>query len=313
MRIHRLAVAVMFLLLAGPALAQQVGVSAIRGADGEHHQPEFSSTGSVSAELKDSGGNAFEYANIGAGTSRPVFDSFPHGWSMSFDGGTHTEFRASGHNPAVPATWETIRISSNVMPYLSGADTFTIISTSAEDDPDKGGAVPGTGCHAIVIEGIDGSGDPASETLATNGMALMTSATSYLRVNRWYCTTVGTAGHNVGVMDLKDTTGAVIFLQARATEGSSMAAIWGVPAGKTAIITSWWGSESQNKVTTFGLWIRPSGQSWRLVSIESIQYANFHRRFDIPLVIAAGTAVEVRGQCVGGAGIISAGFEGLYK
>lgn len=224
-----------------------------------------------------------------------------------------TTFRQWGYNPTVGAAWETIRNSSSAMPYLAVADTFTVVSSDAEDDPDKGAGVPGTGCHSVRLTGLDASGDPQVDNFATNGAALSTSNLEFIRVFRVECIDVGTLGVNKGALTLADTGASGAFLVAAALEGMDAAAVYTVPTGMILYITSWTGSEAGAVSTRFGLWFRPPGESWRVLPRESISYANFERTFQVPPSFTAGTDIEVRSYTTGGSGVVSAGFEGWYE
>jgi hypothetical protein len=224
-----------------------------------------------------------------------------------------TAWNLNGHNDDVPATFETLRHESSNMPYLTGNDTFTVVSTSVEDDPDKGGSVAGTGCHSIVLSGLDASGDPQSEEIATNGTAEVTSSGTYHRVFKFYCEDVGTGEINAGDIEVEDTGNSGTFLTAIAGEGDSHDAVWTVPAGKTAYLTDLRASEVKGKETEISIFFRPAGKSWRSVSPRYTKDDLFQANPGILPVFAAGTDVEVRGAASGGAGKASCGMSGWYQ
>jgi hypothetical protein len=149
--------------------------------------------------------------------------------------------RKFGDNEAVPSGGVTTDIwpsgqagvSRRVLP--TSAAVASVTSTSIEDDPDKGGAVPGTGCHIIRIEGLDADYVEIYEDVTLNGTAAATTTLEFLRINRMYSVFCGTSEYNQG--DLKATIGGDIQAVIESLEGQTHQALYTVPAGHTLLVT----------------------------------------------------------------------------
>jgi hypothetical protein len=144
-------------------------------------------------------------------------DSFHEQVALGLVPGFST-MRKFGDNEAVPSGGVTTDVwphtaagvNRRVLPTSAGA--VSVASSSVEDDPDKGGAVPGTGTWTIVIEGLDANFLEISETINLNGTAAVTTTQQFLRINRMY-----------GVVE--------------ALEGQTHQALYTVPAGKTFLVS----------------------------------------------------------------------------
>jgi len=94
-----------------------------------------------------------------------------------------------------------------------------------------------TGARQITVEGLDQDWNMVSEIITTAGASasLPTNAT-FMRVSRAYITMTGTAGYNLGEIDI-ETTGGVTLGHIEATMGQTQSANFTVPLGYTAYLT----------------------------------------------------------------------------
>lgn len=133
-------------------------------------------------------------------------------------------------NTAVGAAYETVwnvgGIRSNIA--YDTATTVTVVSTSTDDD--NGG---GSGAKRVKIRGVDGSGNLVEENVNLDGTNPVTSANSYLSVDK---ISVNRGVENVGTIDVKD--GSNVLQRIDPGDGESMAPHWYSPAGSSSYLTS---------------------------------------------------------------------------
>jgi hypothetical protein len=149
--------------------------------------------------------------------------------------------RKFGDNEAVPGGGTTTDIwpatqagvSRRVLP--TSAAVVSVTSTSIEDDPDKGGAVPGTGAHIMRVEGLGADFVEIYEDVTLNGTAAVTTTLEFLRINRMYSVFCGTSEYNQG--DLLASIGGNVQAVIEALEGQTHQAMYTVPAGHTLLVT----------------------------------------------------------------------------
>ena len=126
-------------------------------------------------------------------------------------------YQASVTTTAIPV-WE----NATTYTYITTASTLTLVSTSVSDDTSA----------KILINGLDSSFNPISETLAMNGTSGVTTVNSYFRVNSLVMVSAGTSQTtNVGTITLKQSSN--IVAQINIGIGKSQSTIYTVPAGYT--------------------------------------------------------------------------------
>lgn len=134
-----------------------------------------------------------------------------------------------------------------------------VISDSVEDDPDKGGSVPGTGAHEVHIHYLDTAGAEQSVTVATNGTAEVDSGiTDCMFVQEHHATVIGTNLVSVGNVDILAGTGGAVVSRVSAAGNQSMSTMRQVPAGKTLVVTGWHGYAVVGTTKIVNLRIRSS-------------------------------------------------------
>jgi hypothetical protein len=136
----------------------------------------------------------------------------------------------NGYQNAVPnssgATYYPVWENATAYPaYPSTAIQMWILSTSASDTAVQ-----------VIINGLDGSYNPISETITTNGTTHVITANKYLRVNGLKIT--GTV-NNVGTINIVDsaTTTTNQYAEMSPGTGQSEMSIYTVPNGYTFYLT----------------------------------------------------------------------------
>lgn len=210
----------------------------------------------------------------------------------------------SGQNAAIGTTPETFWLQGGAYTWQAAAAVLDITSTDVDDD----GAPVDTGARTIVIEGLDANYEEISETVIMNGQTAVLTTNSYLRVNRMSVATTGSTNSNEGIIYAStgaQTAGvpdvaATIRMTIAVGEGESRAALYTVPAGKTAYVTNVIAATSEvtdNLLVT--LRARASGSaSWFLKDAFVILSNTIQIPHYTPLVIAAQSDIELIGDAV---------------
>lgn len=202
-----------------------------------------------------------------------------------------------GINSAVGTSFETIWTASSVYSYLSAATVIKLSSDSADD------AAAGTGARTVRISGLDGSYNEISEVVTLNGQTAVNTVNSYLRVFEILVMTAGSGGTAAGVIYAGTgtvTSGVPANVYATIPSGynKSEMALWTVPAGYTAYVTSYaftTASSTANNIITGAMAIRPLGGVFSFEATAKIGGGNsFDRHFDTYLVVQEKSDIEMR-------------------
>ncbi len=209
----------------------------------------------------------------------------------------------SGQNAAIGTTPETFWVQGAAYTWNSAA-ILDITSTDVDDD----GAPVDTGARTIVIEGLDAAYAEISETVIMNGQTAVLTTNSYLRVNRMYVATAGATGANEGIIYAStgaQTTGTpdvatTIRMTIALGEGESRAALYTVPAGKVAYLTSVIAATSEVTDNLLVTLRSRAGASapWFIKDAFVILSNTIRIPHDPPLIFAAQTDLELIGDAV---------------
>jgi len=208
----------------------------------------------------------------------------------------HKKIFQFGLNLTVGTTFETIWTGSSVYAYLAAATVLKISSGSAND------TAAGTGARTITISGLDADYNQISETVSLNGQTAVNTVNSYLRVFDMNVATAGSGGTAAGIIYAGTgavTSGvpAVVYGQIDLTYNTSAMALFTVPAGYTAYITSYTftSASAAASIVTGGMFIRPLGGVFNLEASAKLAGGNsFDRHFDIPLMVAEKSDIEMQ-------------------
>lgn len=121
-----------------------------------------------------------------------------------------------------------------------------IVSTSAQD------GVGGTGLRAMRIAYLDDQYNGQSVDITLNGTTpVLTVPTNILRVNRVYGISAGSLRVAAGTITLTNTAGTVTYSQVSAGDAVHHQAVFTVPNGYIAYLTSFTGSAGSSSGTHF--------------------------------------------------------------
>ena len=173
----------------------------------------------------------------------------------------HSLVHKFGRNDAVGATFEGIHLLSGTFNFLTAATTVRVKAGGNAAD-----AAAGVGAQAITIEGLDGSLDLVSESVATAGAsASAATSASFWRVFRAfitdlsagaYATGVGTAGANTAAVIIENSAGGTDLISIGAGEGQSQYGAYAIPNGKTGYLLSATVTTDGNKAADIRMYTR---------------------------------------------------------
>ena len=143
----------------------------------------------------------------------------------------------------------------------------TIKSSSSND------SASGTGIRTIQVYGLDANWEEQNEEVIMNGTSDVTTANTYVRIDRMIGKTAGSNGTNVGTITATAQTDGTVTAEIPVAKGQSQMAIYTVPAGYTAYMCGGKASSSRRGSTSAGqveceLRIRPNADTstavWRV-------------------------------------------------
>jgi hypothetical protein len=202
-----------------------------------------------------------------------------------------------GVNNAVGTSFETIWTASSVYAYLSAASVIKVSSANASDTS------AGTGARTVTISGLDANYSEISETVTLSGQTAVNTVNSYLRVFNLQVLTAGSGGTAVGIIyagtgSVTSGVPATVYAQIEVGYNKSAMAIWTVPAGYTAYVTSYTfttASATANNLVTGAMAIRPYGGVFSFEATAKMAGGNtLDRHFDTYLVVEEKSDIEMQ-------------------
>ena len=149
----------------------------------------------------------------------------------------HSTVIVFGYNPDVDTSEESIWPDGGVVPHPTVASVLKISSSSADDTS------AGTGARTVAIFGLDANYNVVSESVILDGQTPVNTGNSYLYVNQFYVTSVGSGGVNAGNINAGTgtvTSGvpAVLYDIIATGYNNRTTAHYCVPAGYTGYLTT---------------------------------------------------------------------------
>ena len=197
----------------------------------------------------------------------------------------------------------------------TAAEIVTVTSSDANDTS------AGTGAQTIEIFGLDGTYAPISETVILNGVALVDSTLSYIRLNRAIVRTAGSGGANAGILSIvQKVTTANVLARLPAGYNQTMIAAYTIPDGKRGQLVCWYASFGKKVASgsvEVRLLVRPPGEVWQVkeeISLSAAGTGSYSRGF--PLLkgdYLGGTDIKVSGSADTNDIGVSAGFTVLIS
>ena len=202
-------------------------------------------------------------------------------------------------------------VGGSAYTWPTGACIISVVSTSASD------ASAGAGARTVSVQGLDGDGLDQSETVTLDGTTPVTTAASFLRVNRMRVLTAGSDGNNAGQIAACANGTAIAAISA--SNNQTLMAIYTIPASKVGLMNAWYGSVNKSSAVAAGtaaadlrVFARPNGEVFQLkehVGMNEDGQSLFQYQFVPPVKYDALTDLYVS-ACVDAANTdVSAGFD----
>ncbi len=209
-----------------------------------------------------------------------------------------------GHNPNVGDSWETIWSEGGIYQYLSSAEILKVSSTDGND------TAAGDGARIIELFGLNRDYLRQTETISLNGQSPVSTAKSYLRIDRAIVRSAGDSGWNIGAINVKDNADSVVLLTVEPELNQTLMALTTVPMGCIGYLIDWYASSSSitPRLVELALFIRPFGEVFQIKSHVEVSQAAYRDDLRFPMVIEPKSDIEVRGKAAASGGVISAGF-----
>lgn len=202
------------------------------------------------------------------------------------------------------AAEEDVWCVGGVYAWPAAEQQMHVISSSADDDPDKGAGVPGTGVHQVRIYYLDDAFTEKTTDVTLNGTTEVdTTATDIYRINRIRPLVVGTGKKAAGNIDVYNMTSHSTIYTRMATgftKGRQM--VYTVPVSKALYVVSMSGSVGGTTAPKYGKFIlrstydnvSGSRNAWMTAYAEHGQSSGeFTRDFPCPIYFPAGSDVLV--------------------
>lgn len=241
-------------------------------------------------------------------------ETTPYGYQIA-EGNVpdHALYLKFGLNETVGADLETVWQGSTLYSYLTSASVVKISSSDVNDD------VGGTGALTVQIYGLDANYAEQNETITLDGQTAVNTSKSYLRIHRMIVLSAGGTGSNEGV--IYAGTGTITagvpankYALISAGNNQTLMALWTVPSGKTAYMTSLFTSSAiANKTVLICLFIRPFGEVFQVKQVFNTIASVTLREFIFPLKVLEKSDIEIRASTSGGGGSVSAAFDLWYE
>jgi len=191
----------------------------------------------------------------------------------------------TGYNPDIDlATDETVWSAGGLYPWSlwSSARVVTVVSTSASD----------TG--SVVVSGLDANYNPVVEDINFNGTTSGTGSVQFKRVSSAVYKDNG--ANNVGTITLTSNSTNVGVIEANV--GQTLNGIYTVPAGHTAYMLTGDFSVHKAKDAQIRFFVRPFGESFRVVHIGEAYQNTYRYDFVVPVKLTEKTDVDIQATLV---------------
>ena len=191
----------------------------------------------------------------------------------------------TGYNPDIDlATDETVWSAGGLYPWSlwNSARVVTVVSTSTSD----------TG--SVVVSGLDANYNSVVEDINFNGTTSGTGSVQFKRINSAVYKDSG--ANNVGTITLTANSTTVGVIEADI--GQTLNGIYTVPAGHTAYMLAGDFSVHKAKDAQIRFFVRPFGESFRVVHIGEAYQNTYRYDFVVPVKLTEKTDVDIRATLV---------------
>ena len=220
--------------------------------------------------------------------------------------GVSTRIR-TGFNTTITNIPEDIWTVGGQQVFLDAAEPMDIVSTDANDNS------AGTGLQVIRIFGLDNNFDEVDEELSMNGLTIVTTVNSYLRVHDLRGVSAGTSGNNEGDITATASIDGSIQNEMLGGSNASQSLQYTIPNGKTGAATKLTFSDAAGDAMIFSFFTRLFGGLFTIQNVEQIAGGTFEFSFEPFTSLQEKTDVRlIANQSSGGGSTTSSAILQLY-
>ena len=225
-----------------------------------------------------------------------------------------------GQNPSVDTatTPEDVWYGGGLYPWMTGATSLEVVSTSAND------TAVGTGARALLLVCLNTSFIEITQLPIPNGLTAVPVPTQCYRINTFIITAAGSGGVNAGDIIIRDAGGGTVRGIIPAGLGTAQQSNYTVPAGWTlqivsqlfALVKNQGGGVRYADIATFMQFpASPSGSFYRIPVTYSVSDSGPYRHDGLPGIILTEKTdfiLRVRSVSANGTGV-SASWLGVMR
>ena len=218
------------------------------------------------------------------------------------------ELLISGQNLDVDTTEETIWEAGGAYIYYTTASVVEVLSDDADDlDAD-------TGAQEVTVYGLDANYNEVNEAVTMNGATPVATTQTFLRILKAVVTAAGSSGTNEGTITVRDDSDTPTLCTIPPGAGRSSMAMWTVPAGRTAFITSLTVSNMDDAVgASVRLYIREYGGYLLSTYVTQIVSGGLYIPFELPIRVSQKSDIEIRATGIAADAAVAVSFNLYYK
>lgn len=198
-------------------------------------------------------------------------------------------------------TTETI-VSDAAIEFITSATTIDIVSSDAADTK------TGAWARKVIVHGLDDGFNEIEEEIELNGTTIVTTTNSFVAINCFHVTSVGTNGVPKGDITAKKHGASNLYASIPAGTNDANMGIFVVPDGKNMMIKGVTLSTSKANIVNMNLYINDdhcgSGVWHKELDIQGkIDTSNII--FQDPLVVDSRGAIKLTAKTKSGTDVIS--------
>ena len=192
-----------------------------------------------------------------------------------------------GSNTAVGASFQQVWNSGVDYSYPTSDTKINVSSTNAND------TATGTGARTVKIFGLDTNHEEQNETITLNGTTSVQTTKNYIRIFRATVLSAGTGEENQGNIEFKSATTSDLLAEIPQGNNQTLMAIYTVPSGKVALLSSYYSSIPKDSEVEVRLRIRFFGEVFQTKHQIFIYESYMRHEFDFPILIDEKSDIEL--------------------
>ena len=202
-----------------------------------------------------------------------------------------------GLNPSISTVQETVWEDGGLYVTPTVAGPASITSTSSLDN------ATGTGARSLFVQGLDENWLTQDEIIPLNGTGVVITQGDYIRLNRMYVVTAGSAAAAQGSISAIVDGKVVCSINDGANQ--SQLAHYTIPADKDGYLTAVYFAVGQGKEIQASIHVRTDGGVYRQTATSYLYQSIIDADFTVPRYIPPKADIELRAKSVSGTNAVN--------